>query len=226
MGQMQVQRALEMPAGPCVVLASNLRSGRIGSLAHRFGSYAQRRNIEFVCLTREEVGEEVYFAELRRLAAEDGFDDIVILAPSPRAVEEAVPYLAQAGVMNMFAGMPRGTLAQVNLGKLLARRARIIGSSGSSVEDLEYTLRKAERRELRPNGSVAAVAGIEGVWEGMQAVAQGRFPGKVVIYPQVEGLRLTALKDLQRALPKVAARMENGLWTREAEGELLRSQGL
>jgi hypothetical protein len=223
MGQMQVQRALEMPQGPHTILASNLRSGRIESLHHRFSPYARQRNIEFACLTREEVGEEVYFAELGRLAGEGGFDDIVVLAPSHRAVEEAAPYLAEGGVMNMFAGMPRGTLGQVNLGNLLAGRGRIIGSSGSSIEDLEHTLRKAERGDLRPNGSVAAVAGIEGVWEGMQAVAEGRFPGKIVIYPQIEGLGLTPLDDLRHVLPQVAEKMEEGIWTREAEGELLRS---
>ena len=224
MGQMQVQRALEMPDGLHIVLASNLRSGRIESLARRFGPYAEQRGTEFVCLTREEVGEEAYFAEIERLAGEGGFDDIVVLAPSARAVEEAAPCLAEGGVMNMFAGMPRGTLAQVDLRELLDRRARIIGSSGSSIQDLEYTLRKAEHGELRPNGSVAAVAGIEGVWEGMRAVAEGRFPGKVVIYPQVEGLELTPLDELHHVLSQVAEKLEDGVWTREAEEELLRSQ--
>jgi threonine dehydrogenase-like Zn-dependent dehydrogenase len=222
MGQMQVQRALEMPDGPRVVLASNLRSGRIDYLAHRFASYAQQRGIGFVCLTRQEVGDQVYFTEIDRLAGGTGFDDIVVLAPSPQAVEEAAPYLAEGGVMNMFAGMPRGTLAQVDLGELLARGARIIGSSGSTIDDLEYTLRKAERGELRPNGSVAAVAGIEGVWEGMRAVAEGHFPGKVVVYPQVEGLELTPLHELHHVLPHVAEKMADGVWTREAERELLR----
>ena len=224
MGQMQVQRALEMSDGPRTVLASNLRSGRIESLACRFGPYAEQQGIEFVCLTREEVGDEVYFAELERLAGEGGFDDIVVLAPSARAVEEAAPYLAAGGVMNMFAGMPRSTLAQVDLGELLARQARIIGSSGSSIEDLEYTLRKAERGELRPNGSVAAIAGIEGVWKGIQAVAEGHFPGKVMIYPQVEGLGLTPLDELRCVLPQVAEKLEGGVWTREAEEELLGGQ--
>ena len=217
MGQMQVQRALEMPDGPRMVLASNLRSGRIESLARRFGPYAEQRGIELVCLTRDDVGEDAYFDEIERVAGENGFDDIVVLAPSPQAVEEAASYLAKGGVMNMFAGMPRGTLAQINLGRLLAREARIIGSSGSTIEDLVYTLRKAVRGELRPNGSVAAVAGIEGVWEGMQAVAEGRFPGKVVIYPQVEGLGLTSLDELHQVLPRVADKMEDGVWTREAE---------
>jgi D-arabinose 1-dehydrogenase-like Zn-dependent alcohol dehydrogenase len=222
MGQMQVQRALEMSDGPRTVLASNLRSGRIGSLGQRFSRYAHRRGIDFACMTRREVGEETYLAELRRLAGEGGFDDIVVLAPSQGAVEEAAPYLAEDGVMNMFAGLPRGTLGQVNLLGLLGRRARIIGSSGSSIEDLEYTLRKVERGELRPNGSIAAVAGIEGVWDGMEAVAEGRFPGKIVIYPQIQGMGLTPLDEMRRVLPEVADRMEEGTWTREAERELLR----
>ena len=224
MGQMHVQRALEMRGGPCKVLASNLRSGRIESLARRFGGYAQRRGIELVCLTREEVGQEAYFAEIERLAGEEGFDDIVVLAPSARAVEEASSCLAHGAVMNMFAGVPRGTFAQVNLGELLAHRARIVGSSGSSIEDLEYTLRKAEEGKLRPNGSVAAVAGIEGVWDGMQALAEGRFPGKVVIYPHIEGLGLTPLDKLDRLLPQVARKLRDGVWTREAEEELLQGQ--
>jgi threonine dehydrogenase-like Zn-dependent dehydrogenase len=220
---MQVQRALEMPDGPRTVVASNLRSGRIDSLWQRYGHHARRRGIEFACVTREEVGEEIYFAELSRLAGEGGFDDIVVLAPSHRAVEEAAPYLAEGGVMNMFAGLPRGTLGHVNLVRLLRRRARIIGSSGSSIEDLEYTLRKVERGELRPNGSIAAVAGIDGVWDGMQAVAEGRFAGKIVIYPQIEGMGLTPLSEIGRVLPGVADRMEEETWTIEAEGELLRS---
>jgi len=221
MGQMHVQRALEMSDGPKTLLASNLRSGRIDSLARRFSPSAERKGVEFVCLTREDVGDMAYFAEIGRLAEEVGFDDIIVLAPSPRAVEEAAPYLAEGGVMNIFAGMPRGTLAQVDLGELLARGARVIGSSGSRIEDLEYTLRKTERGELSPNGSVAAIAGIDGVWEGMQALAEGRFPGKVVIYPQIEGLGLTPLDELHRVLPRVAERLEDGVWTREAEEELL-----
>jgi threonine dehydrogenase-like Zn-dependent dehydrogenase len=220
---MQVQRALEMPDGPSLILASNLRSGRIDHLAHRFSSSAQQRGVALACLTREEVGDQRYFTEIDRMAEGNGFDDIVVLAPSSSAVEEAAPYLAEGGVMNMFAGVPRGAMAQVDLGELLARDARIIGSSGSTIEDLEFTLRKAERGELRPNGSVAAVAGMEGVWEGLQAVAEGRFPGKVVVYPQLEGLALVPLQELHRRLPRVAERMDGEIWTRDAEIELLRS---
>ncbi len=50
-----------------------------------------------------------------------------------------------------------------------------------------------------------------------------RFPGKMVIYPQVEAFPLTAVADLKTAVPTVYARLgDSGVWTREAEAEFLR----
>jgi hypothetical protein len=49
----------------------------------------------------------------------------------------------------------------------------------------------------------------------------GRFPGKIVIFPQLSGLPLTSLEDLAEADPELAARLgEGGTWTREAEAIL------
>jgi hypothetical protein len=71
---------------------------------------------------------------------------------------------------------------------------------------------------------VAAVAGLEGVAEGLHAVADGRFPGKVVIFPNLsKPLPLTTLPELKQRLPSVYAKLaEDGTWTVEAEAELLR----
>jgi hypothetical protein len=81
-----------------------------------------------------------------------------------------------------------------------------------------------ESRQLPTNHSVYAIAGIEGVGEGLRAVAEGRFAGKVVIYPNLKKpLPVTPLADLERVLPSVYAKLDgNGMWTREAEDELLR----
>jgi hypothetical protein len=57
----------------------------------------------------------------------------------------------------------------------------------------------------------------------MQGLIDGRFPGKMVIYPQVEAFPLTALADLKTIAPTVYARLGTGsVWTREAEAEFLR----
>jgi hypothetical protein len=59
-----------------------------------------------------------------------------------------------------------------------------------------------ESKQLPTNRSVAAIAGLEGVAEGLAAVANGRFAGKVVIYPNLrQPLPLTPLADLATVLP-------------------------
>lgn len=84
------------------------------------------------------------------------------------------------------------------------------------------TLSLAERGELSPNMAVAAIGGIEAVKEGLQAVSDSALPGKIVIYPHIEGLPLTPLPELHERMPEVAAHLgPDYTWTREAEKELL-----
>ena len=47
-------------------------------------------------------------------------------------------------------------------------------------------------------------------------------PGKIVVYPSIEGLGLIRIEDLAEKLPNVAAKLSNGLWTKEAEAALLK----
>ncbi|MFQ6057533.1 MAG: alcohol dehydrogenase, partial [Anaerolineae bacterium] len=127
------------------------------------------------------------------------------------------------GVMNIFAGLPRGTKAVLDLSSVYTRDVRFIGSSGSRIWHLQRVLDKARAGALAPSRSVAAISGISGAWEGLKAVQEGRFAGKIVVYPQIENLGLTPLSELKEKLPAVYARLGPGeMWTREAEEELLR----
>ncbi len=57
----------------------------------------------------------------------------------------------------------------------------------------------------------------------LQAVANGDFAGKIVIYPQIKPLPVTPLADLAEKLPTVYAKLGEGeIWTNEAEEELLK----
>ncbi|MBK8046395.1 MAG: hypothetical protein IPK16_04230 [Anaerolineales bacterium] len=104
------------------------------------------------------------------------------------------------------------------------RGIRYTGTSGSSIDDLRHMRDLVESHQLPTNRSVAAIAGLEGVDAGLHAVAEGRFAGKVVIYPNLNRpLPLTPLADLKQVLPAVYARLDkDGMWTKEAEEELLR----
>jgi threonine dehydrogenase-like Zn-dependent dehydrogenase len=166
-------------------------------------------------------------ALLKRLAAEaggySGFDDIAVMAPSARAIEKAVGLLADGGVMNIFAGLPRGTLAALDVNAVVRRGVRFTGMSGSSIGDLRMVRDLMESGRLAPDRSVVAVAGLEGVPEGLRGVAEGRFAGKVVIFPNLrKPLPLTTLEELRERLPSVYALLEEGMWSAAAEEELLR----
>jgi threonine dehydrogenase-like Zn-dependent dehydrogenase len=154
---------------------------------------------------------------------DEGFDDIVVLAPVPPVIADAATYLAPSGVMNVFAGVPRGTTANLDLTDAYQKGVRVIGHSASTIEDLRLMLHQAESGELTPNRSVAAIGSLGAAKKGMAAVQDTVYPGKVVIYPHIKEMPLTAVADLKDVLPTVSEKLLNGReWTVEAEREFLR----
>lgn len=221
MGQMHVQRALDVSEKPSLIVATNLRTDRIDALEGLVPG-ARQQGVEMVCMTRKDLGPERYFERLRELAGPEGFDDIVVVAASADAIAESVPFLARDGVLNIFAGLPRGTTAPIDLSDVALRNVRFIGSSGSKIADMQRVLDKVRAGQLTTRRSVAAISGMAGAKDGLRAVAEGRFAGKIVVFPQIPELSLVPLPELRDVLPNVYARLEDGrYWTNEAEAELL-----
>jgi threonine dehydrogenase-like Zn-dependent dehydrogenase len=221
MGQMHVLRAAEMAEGPRVIVGSDIDAERLTVVHDRFAPAAEARGARLICLNPAELGTERFDAALREACGDDGFDDICILAPVPALMEAAMPWLALNGTMNIFAGVAKGTMATLDLNPVCQRGVRFVGTSGSQIADLQYTLSKAESGKLSTNASVAAIGGIEATYEGLEGVRSGRFLGKVVIFPQLQDLPLTTLQELPERLPSVAAKLKDGkAWTRDAEAEL------
>lgn len=222
MGQMHVQWALEQREPPALIVATDIDRQRLAVVAARFSAVAQGRGVELVCLNPKEMGGENFEAAMRKLAP-DGFDDICVLVPVPDVISDCARYLARRGMLNIFAGVGRGTMAGLDLSATALRYARFQGTSGSDIEDLEMTLRLTEAGELNTNMSVAAICGLDGAKAGLEAVMQARFPGKTVIYPQIRQLGLVSVEDLPEALPQVAQELApGGVWSRRAEEVLLR----
>jgi threonine dehydrogenase-like Zn-dependent dehydrogenase len=224
MGQMHVQRALERRETLQVVVATDVDDDRLGALEAKFRESAAKTGKRLLLLNPTKLAASDFEAALRR-EAPNGFTDIVVLAPVPALIEQATAYLAPGATLNIFAGLARGTTAKLDLSSVYLRGMRWVGSSGSRIADLEFTLRETEQGRLSPNLSVAAVGDITAVRDGLEAVKGGRFAGKVVIFPQIEGLPLTSLGGLRERLPEVYAQLGAGeSWTREAEQALLRAR--
>jgi len=220
MGQMHVQRAIMHDNPPKKIVVTDVSDDRLARIHERFGGKAAERGIEIVSLNPDSLGVEGYAAALK----ENGpFEDIVCLVPAPALIVQTAPYLAESGVYNVFAGVGKGVTAELDLGTILTRNQRYVGTSGSSIADLKHTLELVEEDKLSTNSSLAAIGGHQALRDGLGAVKAGKFPGKAVIFLNIDDLPLTSLDELETAMPSVYAKLEDGkFWTLEAEEELLR----
>jgi len=220
MGRMHVQRAIQIAGGPSTIVCTDVSDLRLNDLCDSFAAEAQARGIRLLCLNPAD--EKAYAAGMAPFK-EQGFDDVVVLAPVPAVISDAARYLAPRGVRNIFAGVARGTVARLDLSDVYLTDVRIIGHSASTIDDLRLMLHQAETGQLSPNRSVAAVGSLDAARDGLKAVQDTAYPGKIVIYPQIKDLPLTALADLKDQLPTVYAKLKDGReWTVEAEEEFLR----
>lgn len=219
MGRMHVQRAIEIPDGPETILCTALTNRRLPTVESIYRDGAEAKGVTFTCVTRED---DEYRQTLEKVGRAR-FDDVVMLAPSPSAITEAAEYLAPGGVMNIFAGLKRGTTALLDLSDVYLNDVRFIGHSGLTTANMRVALDQVESGEFSPNRLVAAVGSLEAAPDGLRAVRDGAFSGKAVIFPHIEELPLTPLPDLKDKLPSVYARLRDGReWTAEAEEEFLR----
>ncbi len=220
MGRMHVQRAIEVAGAPALMVCSDVSDLRLNDLRESYQAEAEAKGIEFICLNPME--KEAYAAGRARFT-QTGFDDIIVLAPVPAVIADAARWLAPYGVMNVFAGVARGVTTQLDLSDVYLKNVRVIGHSASTIDDLRLMLHQAESGELSPNRSLAAVGSLSAAKDGLIAVRDTLFPGKVVIFPQIKELPLTSLPDLATTLPSVYALLKDGReWTVEAEAEFLR----
>jgi threonine dehydrogenase-like Zn-dependent dehydrogenase len=219
MGRMHVQRAIQLAGGPRTIVCTDVSDLRLNDLMESFAAEAQANGVEFICLNP--LNKEPYAAAMAQFKA-DGFDDIIVLAPVPPVIADAAGYLAPKGVMNVFAGVARGTMVNLDVSDVYLKDARHIGHSASTIDDLRLMLHQAESGTLSPNRAVAAIGSLAAVKDGLQAVKDATFPGKVVIFPHIKEMPLTPLPELKEKMPTVYAKLKDGReWTVEAEREFL-----
>jgi len=126
------------------------------------------------------------------------------------------------GMMVLFAGVPNGTMGAVNLSNVYLSNAQYTGTSGLTIDDQASVMSRRVAGTLSPGRSVAAIGGLETAAEAIESVIEGKYPGKVVIFPQIRNLPLTGLKELKQRLPEVAEKLgEDLMWTNEAEEVLI-----
>ena len=149
------------------------------------------------------------------------FDMQVVMAPVPALVASAVTSCAPKGIIDIFAGIPAEKYGEIDLDFYCANQLYFVGTSGSTMDDIQIVLNHVAEGAIDTNVSVAAISGLDDAVLGIRKVENQEVPGKIMVYPSCKGLKLTLLADLTATLPEVAAKLENGVWTKEAEEALL-----
>ncbi len=159
-----------------------------------------------------------------------GFDDVFVYAPVSAVVELADKILAFDGCLNFFAGpTDKNFSANFNFYNVHYARKHVVGTSGSTVEDMGDVVRLIGQKRIQPAVMITHIGGIDAAIDTTL-----RLPkiagGKKLIYTHIE-MPLTAIADFAElgktdnrfaVLARIVER-NNGLWCAEAEQYLLQN---
>jgi threonine dehydrogenase-like Zn-dependent dehydrogenase len=213
MGQMHVIRAVCLGVPGIEVVGTDFDDQRIETLRKKAQPLAEanRVKLRLVNSQKEQVKEKFsYFA---------------LMAPIAALVASAIQDASDDAIINIFAGIPAPTKHELDLDGYIEKRCFMFGTSGSTIEDMRIVLRKVERDGFDTNTSIDAISGIAGAIDGIASIENRTLAGKIIVYPMLHDVGLIPLAQLDQHFPTVAAKLDKGKWTREAEEELLRAAG-
>ncbi len=221
MGQMHVQRSLELPDGPKLVIATEISDDRLQTLNNMFSSLAEKNGRKLLFFNPT-TSKQSFHDFVMEATQNQGADDVVVSVPVAALMEEGDTVMKPDGMMVLFAGVVNGTMGLVNLSNVYLSNAQYTGTSGLTIDDQASVMKRRVDGTLSPGRSVAAIGGLETAAEGIESVIEGKYPGKVVIFPQIHNMPLMSLKEVQERMPEVAAKLGDDLmWTNEAEEVLI-----
>jgi len=225
MGRMHTQRAIETSGRPKGVVITDVDGNRLQDLKDSFSTLVRAGKIDFKVANPVEEKAQ-YDRVMSEIVHNGGFDDVEVMVTNLGVISEVSSYMADSGMINLFAGLKRGTMAEVDPWLIYGpKQVRYIGHSGSKLRDQIAIVDRFKKRELEPQRSMAALCGLNQIAEGVQAMMDSVYPGKIVVYPMVKDFPLTGLRELKTVLPDVYDKLENGrFWTMEAEKVFLESQ--
>lgn len=210
MGQMHIIRNICSGIQGVSQVGTDMDDARLASLENKAGSLAKTNGtpLKLVNTTKEKIT--------------DLYSYWALMAPVAALVGDAIAGSTPLAIINIFAGIPAPTKAEIDLDSYINKRLYMFGTSGSVIEDMKIVLNKVESGQLDTNTSMDAISGMAGATDGIKAIENRTLAGKIIVYPMLHDLPLTPLGELNKIFPTVAAKLRNGQWNKEAEQELLR----
>lgn len=210
MGQMHIIRNICSGVAGISQVGTDMDDPRLESLQKKAGSLAKVHGtpLKLVNTTKQKIM--------------DKFSYWALMAPVAALIGDAIAGSLPGSIINIFAGIPAPTKHEIDLDTYIANKLYMFGTSGSVIEDMRIVLRKVETDQLDTNTSLDAVSGMAGATDGIKAIENRTLAGKIIVYPMLHDVPLIPLSELHKQYPTVAAKLKDGQWNKEAEGEFLR----
>jgi hypothetical protein len=209
MGLMHTMRAAVLGVAGISIDATDLSDARLAHLAEVVTPAAAQHHVPLRVINS---GSE---------PLQPGYTYLTCLVPVPGVLSQAVDLAGSGAIVNAFAGFPAGTMAELDLQRIIEHHVFLIGTSGSEMADLAKVLNRVESGILDTAISLDAITGMAGFADAIRSVIERTSGGKIMVYPQLHDLGLIRLDDLHTKLPQVAALLTEGRWTKAAEEALL-----
>ncbi len=159
MGQMHVQWAIELPDGPSKVIATEVSDMRLAAIQERFGPLAKSNNCELFTYNPQTSDKSIH-EFVMDITDGQGAEDVVVSVPIAAVMAEADTLMNKDGMLVFFAGVPNGTMADLNLSTVYMSNAQYTGTSGLSLDDQFQVLDQSSKGSLSPGRSVGAIGGM------------------------------------------------------------------
>ncbi len=212
MGQMHTIRLICSGVDDISIIGTDFDNERLASLGEKAYTLAADRKVDLKLINPQDGS----------LAAEK-FSYFDIMAPVGPIVAQAVKDSLPGAVINIFAGIPAGVKQDIDLDTYIKNKCFMFGTSGSRVSDMLIVLDKVLSGQLDTNCSVDAVSGMAGAIDGIRAVENRTLSGKIIVYPQLLNMPMLTIEELKERYPSVYDELDNGIWNKAAEDELLKA---
>jgi threonine dehydrogenase-like Zn-dependent dehydrogenase len=208
MGQMHTIRLLRCGVEGISITCTDIDNERLESLKRK------------ACAVAEQSDVQLSVVNPAKEHLQGKFSYFVIMAPVGSLVAQAIKDSMEGALINLFAGIPAMVRQKLDLDRYIANKCFMFGASGSRLSDMKVVLEKVLAGNLDTDCCVDAVSGMAGAVEGIRAVENRTMAGKIIVYPQLKDLPLMNLPALCRKFPSVAEKLNDGMWSKDAEEEL------
>ncbi len=226
MGQMHLLRALGMENGPRTILVCEINQKRIEHLKLKFGELAKKCGKDLIILNMNSDLASEFPEIFKQITAGQKPDDLIVLVPKSDVFEQASGLIQDDSLLNLFAGTPEGQNFTLDLSKVYLGNLQLTGASGLGNAHYLSAYEQARSGLVDLNTAVAAVGGMRAALNAIRASEEARYPGKIVIYPQLEHLPLLDIRGLAEKYPDIKSSLgSKNLWTQQAEAKLFELAG-